>query len=174
MWTTASGGSNSMDENAVELRSLRPGEEGLAANVIGSVVAAQGLDLDEEGKSELRELPDAFRRNGGEFWVAVTPDSVIGTVGIRLIGPSSSEWELKWLCLVPHWRGMGLGRMLAEHAIAHARQHKAGRITMESHTACAGVHPLFESLGFKAIESEDWASYEGPYHLRRIFADGAR
>ncbi len=75
----------------------------------------------------------------------------VGVVGVRLIGDGLAE--LKRMYLRPEGRGRGLGRRLAEHAIAAARRLGAARIVLDTDQASmAEANALYESLGFVDID----------------------
>jgi len=158
-----------MVEKGMELRPIRAGQEKLALNVIGSVLTAMKIEMDGVGRSELATLPNSFRGHGGKFWVAEANGAIVGTVGVKPVKDGGGEWAVKWLCLVPAWRGMGMGRMMAERAIDFARQKQATRICTEAHTADPALLPLFQSLRFQVVEDVDLKTHVGTYTLRRIF-----
>ncbi len=71
---------------------------------------------------------------------------IVGCCGVRERG--DGEWELHSLYLGPEWRGLGLGRALAEHALHAGRLHGALTVRFAAPAECLAAHSLARSLGF--------------------------
>ena len=59
--------------------------------------------------------------------------------------------EMKRLFVRPAWTGQGLGRRLAEAAIAAARERGYAAIRLDTLTSMAPANALYRRLGFRAI-----------------------
>ncbi|MBN2712546.1 MAG: GNAT family N-acetyltransferase, partial [Planctomycetes bacterium] len=123
---------------------------------------------DSRAISDLRALPQSYTNKGGEFWLVEVQDAVVGTAGIRP-SATSGMWNLECLALVPAWRGMGLGRMLAEKAIQFAREKGATVIAVRLHPEMKAALSLFESLRFHPVGDFDPEEATQPFEMRRRF-----
>ena len=48
--------------------------------------AEAGIDLNLQEQPDLMNIPFYYEKNGGEFWLAVDNDTVIGTIGLMNYG----------------------------------------------------------------------------------------
>ncbi len=144
-----------VDTSTVRL-AIGPEDRAVAADLIRQYVASLAFSLDfQDVDAELTDLASGFGGDRGALFLAVTDETgsaaPVGVVGVRLIGDGVAE--LKRMYLRPEGRGRGLGRRLAEHAIAAARRLGAARIVLDTDQASmAEANALYESLGFADIE----------------------
>lgn len=88
---------------------------------------------------ELATLPGDYR-----LFLA---DGDAGCVAVRVL--SADTAEMKRLYVRPAHRGEGLGRALAEKAIAVARDAGCARIVLDTLPRMAGAQALYRALGFR-------------------------
>jgi putative acetyltransferase len=114
---------------------------------------ARSLDFDlcfQGFDKELAELPGEYAAPGGRLLLADADGEARGCVALR--PHAEGICEMKRLYLRPRFRGAGLGRVLAEAAIAEARE--IGYLRMRLDTVGASMQnavALYELLGFKKI-----------------------
>jgi ribosomal protein S18 acetylase RimI-like enzyme len=73
-----------------------------------------------------------------------------GCVAFHRIGPGICE--MKRMYVRPEFRGLRIGRDLAETLIATARQAGYGVMRLETTTFMEGAQALYASLGFRTCE----------------------
>jgi len=88
---------------------------------------------------ELAELPGPYR-----LFLA---DDAAGCVGVRLLDPHTAE--MKRLYVRAAHRGRGLGRALAEAAIAAAREAGCARMVLDTLPKMRDAQALYALLGFR-------------------------
>jgi ribosomal protein S18 acetylase RimI-like enzyme len=106
------------------------------AHELGFSLCFQGFD------DELRTLPGSY------FALIVEPGQ--GCVGVRPLDAETAE--MKRLYVRPQARGTGLGRRLAEKAIAAAREKGYRRIVLDTIAGkMDSAIALYRKLGFREI-----------------------
>lgn len=85
----------------------------------------------------------------GLRWVEVDDDGTVNGIAalLRLTGWSDHVAELR-LVVDPATRGRGLGRALAQHAVAHAVRTGLLKVVVEVPTAQERITEMFLNLGF--------------------------
>lgn len=120
------------------------------AQSLGFSLCFQGFD------KELATLPGAYAPPRGRLFLAQIGGDVAGCVGLRPLG--EGRCEMKRLYVRPAFRGNGLGRRLAETAIAEARAIGHPRMVLDTLDSMAAARRLYASLGFREIP----AYYDNP------------
>jgi len=119
----------------------------------------QGFD------EELAALPGKYAPPGGRLLLAEIAGDTAGVVGLR---PADLDGacEMKRLYLRPAFRGRGLGRRLAETAIAAAREAAYGKMVLDTVETMAEAGALYRDLGFVEIPPY----YDNPISGVRYYA----
>jgi ribosomal protein S18 acetylase RimI-like enzyme len=103
------------------------------------------VDLCFQGfEAELASLPGGYAPPLGGLWFA----QVDGVVGLRPL-ETDGVAEMKRLWVRPDYRGLGLGRRLAETTVAAARSAGYRSLCLDTLPMMARAHGLYASLGFR-------------------------
>ena len=100
--------------------------------------------------AEFAGLPAPYGPPGGCLLLARQDGEAIGVIGLKPLAPDIAE--IKRLYVVPEARGLGLGKRLAERAIAEARAKGYARVRLDTHRPSMGAAiALYRGLGFSEI-----------------------
>jgi GNAT superfamily N-acetyltransferase len=107
-----------------------------------------GVSLCFQGfEAELASLPGDYARPRGRMLVARIAGEPAGCVALRPVGPLDAE--MKRLYVRPAFRGMGVGRLLAECVIDEARALGYSTLKLDTLPSMSAAHALYEELGFQ-------------------------
>jgi putative acetyltransferase len=113
--------------------------------------ASLGVDLCFQGfDRELAELPGDYAPPGGCLLLARADGDAIACVALRKL--DAETCEMKRLYVQPSQRGLGLGRAMAEAAIAEARRIGYVRMRLDTLPTMTEAATLYEQLGFRDTE----------------------
>jgi putative acetyltransferase len=110
----------------------------------------QGFD------EEIDTLPGRYAPDSGELLLAMVGDAFAGGVGARSLG--GGICEMKRLYVRPAFRGLGIGRILAQAIIDWARTAGYEVMRLDTIDTMVAAHALYRDLGFRRIDSY----YENP------------
>lgn len=134
---------------------------------------ARSLEIDlcfQNFEQELAELPGRYAPPAGALFLAKAGAAFAGCVALRPLATrdnrckgadgrskmdADSASEMKRLYVRPAYRGLGVGRALAQRIIEEARQLGYDRMVLDTLAGMKEAIALYESLGFH---------YRAPYY----------
>jgi putative acetyltransferase len=135
----------------MEIRPARFPEEGeVVHELFREYASGVGVDLCFQGfEQELAGLPGKYAPPSGGLWLAVDV-APAGCIALRSV--DSERCEIKRLFVSPAFRGVGLGRMLAEHVLAAARESEYRQILLDTLPSMTAAIAMYRSLGFADVQ----------------------
>ncbi|HET6778212.1 MAG TPA: GNAT family N-acetyltransferase [Gemmatimonadales bacterium] len=98
---------------------------------------------------ELATLPGRYARPGGRLLLAMVGDKVAGCAALRSLDAETGE--MKRVYVRPGFRGLGLGRRLAESILQESRAAGYRRVRLDTLPSMVGAQRLYQVLGFREI-----------------------
>jgi ribosomal protein S18 acetylase RimI-like enzyme len=127
-----------------------PDDQALAEALFREYVASLGVDISFQNvDAELSSLPGKYARPGGVVLIARDGDEAAGIGAYRALEAGIAE--MKRLYVRPRWRGVKLGRELAEELIEDARVQGYRTIVLDTLQSMDAAKKLYLSLGFRPI-----------------------
>ncbi len=116
----------------------------------------------QDFEAELAGLPGAYAPPAGGLWLARVDGAPAGVVGVWPLADGACEMKRLWVR--EGFRGLGLGRRLAEAALAGARAGGQRQMVLETLDFMTAARALYGELGFRALPPEPGAP-EGVHRL---------
>ncbi|MEQ8584216.1 MAG: GNAT family N-acetyltransferase [Marinoscillum sp.] len=148
-------------------------------NALSNTASVQLLDFQEQYASDFarlnyewletyftvephdREMLDApyeyIIQPGGRIFFARVDGEIVGTVALIVETPDT--FELAKMGVTPKYKGLKIGKMLMQHAIAEARKAGMKRLVLESNTKLTAALNLYINSGFKVAPLNECSPY---------------
>jgi putative acetyltransferase len=151
--------------NRIEILQARSVDEVLKARgMFEEYAASLGIDLGFQGfAEELASLPGGYEPPEGRLLLAYCDHQLAGCVALRKLAPGMCE--MKRLYVRPAFRGVGLGRLLAERIVSEARVAGYRSMRLDSLPSMSAALALYRELGFREIGSYRENPVEGAVYM---------
>lgn len=124
-----------------------PGSIALVAQLFREYADGLGFPLDfQDFDQEVRTLPGDYATPRGVLFLARVDGSAAGCVGLRPL--DATTCEMKRLFVRPEYRGLGLGRKLANRLVEAARSLGYRRMRLDTVPSMTTALALYRSMGF--------------------------
>jgi len=131
-------------------QAVRPRDVARARALFEAYATSLAIDLSfQDFAQELATLPGAYRPPDGRLLLAEAGSHAIGVVAVRPL--ERDICEMKRLYVTAEARGTGLGRHLAERAIAEARAMGYTTMRLDTLPTMHTAIRLYRALGFREI-----------------------
>ena len=113
--------------------------------------------------ADLDDIEREYESGGGIFVVVLERGDVVGTGGIRRL--ESDIGELRRMFLLEQCRGLGVGRLVGEHLLGHARRQGFSKVRLRTHYSLTLSHRLYQGLGFYLIPPYEVNPPDDAYYM---------
>lgn len=142
------------------LRAPRPGDMGWVIQQHGELYAAEyGWNVEFEAMvarivADMMAQHDPARERG---WMAEVDGQRVGSAFV--VHRSDTEAQLRLLLVLPSARGLGLGALLTDTCIAHARSQGYAKVVLWTNANLTMARRIYAKRGFKLVSSEAYRGY---------------
>jgi ribosomal protein S18 acetylase RimI-like enzyme len=119
---------------------------------INKAWVSQYFSLEPFDLAQLENPEETIIAKGGEIIFARLGEAIVGTVA--LIPSEEGVWEMIKMGVSPAFQGKGAGELLGKHILAIARQKRATKVRLYTHTKLEAAIKLYHRLGFVPCELE--------------------
>lgn len=154
----------------------RPSEFDAVREIFREYAASLNIDLCFQGfEQELAALPGDYAAPRGALLLAMVDGQVAGCCALRALDnadyPNASE--MKRLYVRPAFRGLGLGRLLAQAILETAHLHAYDHVLLDTLDEMEAARTLYEELGFVEVPPYYHNPIAGAHYLMATIS-GAR
>jgi len=132
---------------------------------------AASLDVDlcfQDFDAELAGLPGEYAAPGGHLVLAYVERELAGCGALRPLADAdyANACEMKRLYVRPGFRGVGLGRVLAQALLDEGRRAGYSAMLLDTLDAMEAARELYTSLGFAEIPPYYFNPIAGAHYLK--------
>jgi putative acetyltransferase len=114
--------------------------------------------MEPSNEEQLADPQGYFLGHGGQIFVALHGDKVVGTCAV--VPHGVKRWEIAKLAVSSEFRGQGIARRLVERSLGHAQEQGAHQVFLVSNSQLHSALRLYESFGFKHGAPPEVKEYE--------------
>ncbi len=111
------------------------------------------INLHIEDQPDLLDIPKYYENNGGEFWIAIENDEVIGTIALMNYG--NGNGVLKKFFVRVDRRSQKVGLALYQVFMQKVKEDGYRRILLDTPSVAEASHRFYEKSGFVRISKSD-------------------
>jgi putative acetyltransferase len=133
--------------------SFKPAQQHRLEALLQIVFESRGQAFDPAGRqADIRNIAEIYQREGGDFWVVASGDTLIATIALKIIDRAAGIGEIKRYFVLPDLQGQGIGTQLMDHAIAAARARQLRTLRLDTMKNALAALSIFRKKGFYEIE----------------------
>ncbi len=136
-----------------QIRSWQPSDRQAAGEVIATVLAEYGLGWEpHRSDRDALEVETHYWRTGGEFWVVLDGETLVGTAGYYPAHRGEKAVDIRKMYLLPMARGQGLGRYLLGQLESSIQRNGFRHIWVETASVLKEAVQLYETSGYQPAD----------------------
>lgn len=108
------------------------------------------ISLPLEEQPDLKDIKKCYQENGGQFWLAVEDNEVIGTIGLML--KENHCAVMKKFFVKKAYRAQKIGLALYETLLAYAKENDVSYVILDTPGVAVQSHRFYERAGFVRID----------------------
>lgn len=138
-------------DDAPRIRDFQPGDED-AFRRLNEEWIARYFVLEDKDRRLFADPRGLILDRGGRIFIAEIAGEPVGCVALLALDPET--FEVAKMAVAPAHQGKGLGRLLLERCIEHARSVGKKRLYLETNSKLAPAVALYRKLGFVEVHAD--------------------
>lgn len=164
-----------MNPPTIEIRTpQRPAEFDAVREIFREYAASLNIDLCFQGfEQELANLPGDYAAPRGALLLALVDGQVAGCCALRPLDNADypNACEMKRLYVRPAFRGLGLGRQLAQTILDTAHLYAYDHVLLDTLNEMETARALYEDLGFVEVPPYYHNPIPGAHYLMATLSE---
>ncbi|OKH27684.1 GNAT family N-acetyltransferase [Chroogloeocystis siderophila] len=146
------------------IRDWQPSDRTPVTDIIRSVLAEYHLDFEPHAADcDVVDVENYYLTTKGEFWVIQQDDRLVGTGGYYPVMRGEQAVEIRKMYLLPHVRGLGLGKYLLQQLEKAIAARGFRQIWIETASVLTTAVKLYESYGYQPASGVETARCDRVY-----------
>ena len=143
--------------DTIRIRQFAPADQGGVLSVILPIQREEfGIDITAGNQPDLSAIADFYQTGWGGFWVAEHDGAIVGTIGLKDIGPdqgAKAQAALRKMFVAAPYRGRpyGVASHLLDRLLAEAGERGVEEIFLGTTDRFLAAHRFYEKNGFAEI-----------------------
>lgn len=113
------------------------------------------LPITIDDQPDLTSIATTYQRDGGNFWVALHGDHVVGTIGLMALSPHQADLRKLFINAAYRGRRYTLAKRLLDTCLEWARAHHFREIYLETTDVFIAAQRFYQKNGFHEIAASD-------------------
>ncbi|MUL36189.1 GNAT family N-acetyltransferase [Gloeocapsopsis dulcis] len=146
------------------IRNWQPSDRTPVTHLICSVLSEYHLNFEPDAADrDVVDVENYYLTTGGEFWVIQQDSQLVGTSGYYPVMRGQKAVEIRKMYLLPHVRGLGLGKYLLQQLEQAIAARGFGQIWVETASVLTTAVKLYEKCGYQPASGVETARCDRVY-----------
>lgn len=153
---------NANSGQGIELTGYVPGSLGRMVEMLASYYGEAwgwGVTYEVKVAHDISAFLRDFSEHRDLLRFALVEGKIAGSIAID--GREGNDAWLRWFIVDPAYRGLGIGALLLDHALLHARNAGFDSIWLHTFSGLTVARSLYESRGFRLVEESSGDEHGG-------------
>ena len=141
---------------------IRPFTDSFQDQLVKLILDIQQLEFNvpitAADQPDLFMIDDFYRKNGGEFWIAVSDEKVVGSIALIKIGNRSGVIRKMFVAKEFRGKDFGIAQNLFETLILYCKEREVDSLYLGTINRLEAALRFYERNGFEIISKESLPS----------------
>jgi N-acetylglutamate synthase-like GNAT family acetyltransferase len=136
----------------IRIRPFTPSDkDGVISTILPIQSEEFGIAITAADQPDLSAIPEFYQSGKGQFWVATSGDTVVGTIGLKDIGNDQAALRKMFVAADFRGRERGAATALLAALVRHAEAQGLADIYLGTTDKFLAAHRFYEKNGFVEV-----------------------